>query len=471
MSSPSLIRSESFTVPRVRLPFSAQAVRPDGEVLRAHAIRWGEEHGLLGPRGGTRLARTSLLGLGVALTGTAPPTGAAVLMDWFLWAVVLDDRVDDGPWAEDGALDRFTAVVEAITRGQEDQAGVRDPMLTALAEDLWPRTARLADEVGLERLRGHLLQHLDAQRALVRMRGTAAGIRADDYVRLRRHTFGALLFFDLIEAADGLVLPADPCGRGCWQALRDRAADIVSWTNDIHSVAKDMVLGERFNLVTVVAQERGLNLQAAVDAVHEMLATVVNGFTAVKRRHLRHDDLWESDRLDRSRAADRLEQVMRACVDWHRATSRYHLQAGIPEHDSHKPVHTGEATPTLKSRQFEIDPYPLYERLRTTCPVVYDEPTDTWLLSRHADVRTALPTGGSPTPTTPGRSPHSWATASCPWMAASTLHTGLCSPRSSAAGHWPSCTTPSLRSPPRWSRGSAAALTSSPRSPPPCPFA
>ncbi|MEV6080650.1 cytochrome P450 [Streptomyces sp. NPDC052069] len=390
VSSPSLIGSEPFAIPRVRLPFGTPGERPDSEVLRAHAIRWGEEFGLIGPRGGARLAETSLLGLGVALTGTAPRSGATVLMDWFLWAVVLDDRVDDGPWAEDGALDRFSAAVDAITRGQEDQAGVHDPMLTVLIDDLWPRTGRLADAAWLERLRGHLLHHLDAQRDLVRMRETAADIGSEEYVRIRRHTFGAPLFFDLIEAADGVVLPADPCGQGCWPVLRDRAADVVSWTNDIHSVAKDVVLGERFNLVTVLAQERRLAPQAAVDAAHEMLATAVGDFTAVKRRHLGHAELPEADRPDVARAAGRLEQVMTACVDWHRTTSRYHLRSGIPAQDNHRSVRTGEATPTLKSRQFETDPYPLYERLRTTFPLAYDEPTDTWLLSRHADVRTAL---------------------------------------------------------------------------------
>lgn len=46
--------------------------------------------------------------------------------------------------------------------------------------------------------------------------------------------------------------------------------------------------------------------------------------------------------------------------------------------------------PTLKSRQFEVDPYPLYERLRTSLPIVYDEPTDVWLVSRYVDVKAAL---------------------------------------------------------------------------------
>lgn len=36
------------------------------------------------------------------------------------------------------------------------------------------------------------------------------------------------------------------------------------------------------------------------------------------------------------------------------------------------------------------DPYPVYTRLREHAPVVHDEPTDHWLVSRHADVSALL---------------------------------------------------------------------------------
>jgi len=39
---------------------------------------------------------------------------------------------------------------------------------------------------------------------------------------------------------------------------------------------------------------------------------------------------------------------------------------------------------------FIADPYPVYTRLREHAPVVHDEPTDHWLVSRHADVSALL---------------------------------------------------------------------------------
>lgn len=379
-----------FVVPRVCLPFSAPPVRSDVEILCRDAISWAEQHGLIGRRGRARLTESDLLGLGVALAGPAPVHGAAVLMDWFLWALVLDDRIDDGPWAERGALDRFTAEVESIV-GAGAGPGSPDPMLAVLTADLWPRTRELGGPDWLERLRRDLLRHLHAQRALVRMRESGQRGTVAEYTRVRRDAFGALLFFDLIEAADGAIQSSDPCGQGCWSTLRALAADIIAWTNDIHSVAKDIVHGEPLNLVAILAEERRLQWQDALDTARDMVMAAVDRFATCKLRHLGHlPPSGPQAAAAQAASTARLEQAMRASGDWHGSVSRYHLQADTRQPSGPSRVDTGLTPPTLKSRAFEIDPYPLYRRLRETMPVAYDEPTDTWLLSRHADVRMAL---------------------------------------------------------------------------------
>lgn len=366
-----------FAVPRVRLPFEAPAPRADADGLRANAIAWAERHGLIGRRGRARLSDSPVLDLGVALTGAAPSPRAGTLMDWFLWALVLDDRIDDGPWAEGGVLGRFTAEAAAIVRAQA--AGPHaDPMLDVLGRELWSRTRDMGDDRWLEQLRGHLLRHLRAQNTLLELRESGGRITLAEYCAERRHAFGALLFFDLIEAADGAVQGADPCGEGCWATLRETAADVIAWTNDLCSVAKDMVHGEPFNLVVIHSEEHRVPRLESLRAAGEMIAEAVNRFLGLKRRHLGH--------LPRAASSTaRLEQVMRASADWHARVSRYHLQA-----PSRPRTEATQAPPTLKSKAYESDPYPLYRRLRDTMPVAYDEPTDTWLLSRHADVRAAL---------------------------------------------------------------------------------
>ncbi|MEU4206122.1 cytochrome P450 [Streptomyces sp. NPDC026294] len=388
-----------LSIPDICVPFPAPEPRADAEALSARTIDWGHQHGLIGPRGSARLADTPLLGLPLALAGQAPWNGATVLMDWFLWALVLDDRIDDGPWAADGALEDFTEAVEAIVHGRAVD-GAHDPMLAVLAHDLWPRTRRLAAAPGrpgpgADQIRGHLLRHLNAQCELVRGREQSASMGVAEYVTMRRDTFGALFFFDLIDTADGAVQPADPCAEGCLTSLREHAADIIAWTNDIHSVAKDIVLGERFNLVAVLAEERGLDWQSALDTAHDKVAAALSRFTKVRQRHAGHQaaearpDCPDTDLEAAPSRPARLAQVIRASVDWHASVSRYHLQAETAPGGTAR-GEKSPAPPSLKSRDFETDPYPLYARLRTEMPVAYDEPTDTWLLSRHADVQSAL---------------------------------------------------------------------------------
>lgn len=397
MSTPTTL--PEFVVPDIRLPFSVVPPRDDAEELCSRTIEWGLRFGLIGRRGAARLEKTPLLGLGVALAGSVPAERAEVLLDWFLWALTLDDRVDDGPWAEDGMLNRFSSSVEHILTG-EGGTELRDPMLVVLAEDLWPRSRALAGTAWQQRLRHHLGRHLRAQAELVRRRTTSDPLGEDTYLALRRDSFGALFFFDLIDAADGVsergsrrdaaFEECEVCGE-CAESLRVIAADVIAWTNDIFSVVKDVVCGEEHNLITVLVEARGLSWQGAVDTAHDMLMAAVADFRAVADRHATHRrTAHPTAEPPHTTSAPRLEQVIQASLEWHRTVSRYHLQTDDVPAAARGRMDARQPPPTLKSRQFEIDPHPLYEQLRSAQPVAYDEPTDVWLLSRHADVKMAL---------------------------------------------------------------------------------
>lgn len=375
-------------IPEIHLPFAGPPPRSDREPLRAHALAWAQRYGLIGRRGAHRLSTTALLELGIALCGRAPTPQAEILVCWYLWALILDDRIDDGPWAEKGALDRFITAVQALTDGCEADPAAEtsrfdDPMLSVLVDDLWPHTQRLGDDHWRNRLVRHLIQHLRAQATLVCVRETDTALTLAEYLPLRRNSFGALFFFDLIDAAETLDPYADAADTEWWNTLREHAADIIAWTNDIHSIAKDVVCGERFNLVSILADTRSLDWPAAIESAHQMVNTAVAQFTAVAAQPANHRRFAATD-------PDRLRQVVRAAGDWHRSVSRYHLQAADASAQDNRQVDLKLTPPTLKSRQFEVDPYPLYERLRTSLPIVYDEPTDVWLVSRYVDVKAAL---------------------------------------------------------------------------------
>jgi cytochrome P450 len=424
----------AYRLPDLTAPFPRPLPRSDHRELREHTCRWAEEHGVIGPRGRDRLLGSEHLDLGLAMTGSAHRDRAAVLLDWFLWMLLLDDRIDNGPWAHGGALTGFadavcaelvpSAVPLPTRRARPDAA---EPMTAVLRDDLWPRTAALAGPQWQQRFAAHLRRHLLAQRRLVDH--PRAHLTRAAYVPLRRALFGADVFFDLMEALDGAAaapsappVPSAPSGAGAvpgptglppaLRVLREAAADTIAWTNDLYSVEKDLAFGETANLVLVLRHERGLGWQEAVDAAGD----------AVARRTA---DFRRAARLVPGSFARRLGETVRASLDWHRASARYRQQPapaaapaatpaaapaavtdGGPPPTADRTVADRTAAdrepaapgivdgalirPSMLWPECERDPYTFYEMLRDRFPVTYDEPLDTWLLSRHEDVRAAL---------------------------------------------------------------------------------
>ncbi len=220
-------------IPDIRLPFACPPPRSDSEGLRTHALAWAQRYSLIGRRGAHRLSTTPLLELGMALCGRSPTHRAEILVCWYLWALTLDDRIDDGPWAENGALDRFILAVKTLTESDTADPSVEvsrfdDPMLVVLVDDLWPRTKCLGEERWRHRLVQHLIQHLRAQATLVRVRDTHTSLTLAEYLPLRRDSFGAMFFFDLIDAAETLDPYEHSADIDWWNTLREYCADIIA---------------------------------------------------------------------------------------------------------------------------------------------------------------------------------------------------------------------------------------------------
>lgn len=378
-----------FSLPDLALPFPASTARRDGEPLRREASRWALDQGLIGPRGHDRLLSSRLLDAGIALTGDAPRERAVILLEWVLWTLLLDDRIDDGRWADDGVLDAFTETARQIVehghehgheRGHE--RGHEDPMLRTLACDLWPRTRRLGDTAWQSAIAGHVVRHLLAQCRMTASRAHGRTPSLADYTAMRRDLLGADLLFDLIEAIHGLntAWPSDLAA--LVTQLRDCTGDVLSWTNDVYSLEKDLLLREDANLVKIVRREWDGTWQEAVDTAHAMIMRRVDTFQAVRSDVGRHTPSPDRDRAQA--LADRLSAAMAAGLSWHQSVGRYHWQRSAATID------TARTPPSLVWTEFERDPYPLYARLRGHFPLMRDELLDAWVISRYDDVRAAL---------------------------------------------------------------------------------
>lgn len=109
----------------------------------------------------------------------------------------------------------------------------------------------------------------------------------ETYIRNRRHTGAIYVCMDLIEIVEGVeVLPAVYSSPEFAGAL-DAACNVVCWTNDVYSLAKERSLGEVHNLVCVMASHHGLTMEQAVRQVGAAIAAETASYRSLEQQLLR----------------------------------------------------------------------------------------------------------------------------------------------------------------------------------------
>ncbi|KAJ7666107.1 isoprenoid synthase domain-containing protein [Mycena polygramma] len=100
----------------------------------------------------------------------------------------------------------------------------------------------------------------------------------ESYIALRRDTSGCKPSFVLIEYANNLDIPDEVMEHPLVASLGEAANDLVTWSNDIFSYNVEQAKGDTHNMIPVVMNEQGLDLQSAVDFVGEMCKQSIDRF-------------------------------------------------------------------------------------------------------------------------------------------------------------------------------------------------
>lgn len=123
----------------------------------------------------------------------------------------------------------------------------------------------------------------------------------DSYIHFRRDASGCKPCFTLIEYANGLDLPDKVFDEPIVRTLQETANDIVSWSNvssplvvplsfdpnmctrqDIASYDTEQTRGETRNMVVILMELHGMDVQEAVDHVADKCEALVKRFEAKK---------------------------------------------------------------------------------------------------------------------------------------------------------------------------------------------
>lgn len=268
---------ERWELPELYCPFPS-LVNRHADVVGKGTIEWAGRHGLLTEP--NQRYRLEAVRVGWLIARTNPTTSLEALQllaDWCTWLFLQDDQCDERGIGKDP-----DAVAAIHGRSYEVLAGA------SLRRDDRPLTRALVDlrQRFLARARpGWMDRFLHSVASSFRASIWEAGNRAqgiipdmDSYLDHRPFTGGVYTLVETIELTEQLGLPYEIYENPYIQKLVRRAVNVVCWSNDIVSLAKEIKQGDVHNLVLVLQHRYGISLQDAIHRAAELHDAEVRAF-------------------------------------------------------------------------------------------------------------------------------------------------------------------------------------------------
>ncbi|CCM03258.1 uncharacterized protein FIBRA_05385 [Fibroporia radiculosa] len=162
------------------------------------------------------------------------------------------------------------------------------------------------------------------QQAMDRANGVIPDL--ESYISIRRDTSGCKPCWALIEYANNLDLPWEVMDHPIMRGLGEAANDLVTWSNDIFSYNVEQSKGDTHNMIVVVQEQQGLDLQGAVDFVGDLCKSSIDRF------HLLRENLpsWGPE-IDREVEiyVDGLADWITGSLKWSFESERYFGKTGL----------------------------------------------------------------------------------------------------------------------------------------------
>lgn len=252
-----------WELPELYCPFPSLVNRHADVVGRA-TISWAERQGLLTePKLKYKLEAVRVGWLIARTNPTTSLEGLQLLADWCTWLFLQDDQCDERGIGKDP-----DAVASIHTRSYEVLAGAplhrNDPPLTRALVDLRNRFLARARPGWMERFLQSVAASFDASiwEAGNRARGVVPDM--DTYLAYRPFTGGVYTLVETIELTEQLGLPNEIYDDPYLQRIVRRAVNVVCYSNDIVSLAKEIKQGDVHNLVLVLQHRHKISLNDAI---------------------------------------------------------------------------------------------------------------------------------------------------------------------------------------------------------------
>jgi len=273
---------QQIHLPRMQYPFPS-LVNPFAALAEQQNLLWAQTFGLLKTE--TALARFKRSKFAWLVARTFPNAGyeeLCILANFNTWLFLHDDLCDEAQLGQQAsslqAVTDYFAEILLHEIAQPDKGG---PFALALA-DVWQRLLPLSRPAWRLRFIRTMQEYFRACHWEANNRAHHKAPPVADYVIMRPYTGALYVDLELIAVSEKTDLPDEVLQHSMIQRLALACNNVVCWTNDIISCAKEAEQGDVHNLVLALVRERDLSFQAAIDEAHRMHNEEVRLFAALE---------------------------------------------------------------------------------------------------------------------------------------------------------------------------------------------
>ncbi|MFH8621769.1 hypothetical protein ACH4A8_07615 [Streptomyces vietnamensis] len=207
----------------------------------------------------------------------SPAEELALAADLLSFYFLFDDRFDSDLGRSPAQVAEICTRLTDLLHGGGPAPGDRTPVERAFA-DLWERSARGMSARWRARSAYNWEWYFACHPAEAAGRLSGRLPDREGYLALRRGTAAMETLFDMVERLNRFELPQEVLHHPSFRRMRQLAADIPSFTNDVHSYAQELARGDVANLVMIVREERGGSPEEAAAQVMREAQTMVDRF-------------------------------------------------------------------------------------------------------------------------------------------------------------------------------------------------
>lgn len=306
------------TFPKLYCPFPCM-INEHAEAVNNHTLNWVKKFGLVPDEDNYERLRKSKFG---RLAARAYPNAQfeelKIVSDWNTWLFIRDDQCDESGLGKDPIrLSGVHAEFLEVLQGRVPEK--YDPALAHALYDIRRRLLCKASSAWMSRFVYSVIEYFESSVWEAINRADERIPDTETYILMRPYTGGLYTDIELIDITENIYLPLHVRKNEVLQRLTLITNNVVCWSNDIISYAKESRHQDVHNLVATLLPSQA-SLQKAIDMATEMTNAEIKAFIELQHQIPRFSPDIDAD-IQRYVAI--LRSWMRGNLDWAYESGRY----------------------------------------------------------------------------------------------------------------------------------------------------